>query len=297
MNEHENAAEEETGGVGQILTGAARGGTVNGFEHGAAVADVGGACETDRAGDLSRDVRKNIAIEVGHDDNVEGFRSVGHFGCADIDDPEFFFELGVFGADFIEDLVEEAVGELHDVVFGEAGDFFAVVLAGVFEGVADNFFGAGARDEFEALVDFVGLTVLDARVEIFLVFADDDDVHARMFGLDVGVVRNAGADVGVEAKRFAGGDVERFEAAALGGGNRCLVKDFGAAERFPRAGLDARVDAAEVNFFADFDGLFLNSRAGGFHDVERGGHDFGADAVAVRDGDGDKIRCHVCTCY
>jgi hypothetical protein len=29
--------------------------------------------------------------------------------------------------------------------------------------------------------------------------------------------------------------------------------------------------------------------------VERGRHDFGADAIAMRDSNGDKIRCHVCT--
>ena len=40
-----------------------------------------------------------------------------------------------------------------------------------------------------------------------------------------------------------------------------------------------------------------NARARRLHDVERGGHDFGADAVAVRDGDGDKVRCHVYRCY
>ena len=54
---------------------------------------------------------------------------VGQFGGADIDDPVLLFEIRIFGADFIEDLVEETVGHLHDVVFGEAGDLLAVVLA------------------------------------------------------------------------------------------------------------------------------------------------------------------------
>ena len=52
------------------------------------------------------------------------------------------------------------------------------------------------------------------------------------------------------------------------------------------------VIAAQVDLLADLDRFNLDARAGGFHDVERGGHDFGADAVAVRDGDGNKVRCH-----
>ncbi len=174
VDEHEDATEEEAGGIGEVLSGAAGGGTVDGFEHGAAIADVGGPGKADRPGDLGGDVGEDIAIEVGHDDDVEGFGRVGHFSGTDVDDPEFFFKFGIFSADLIEDLVKQAVGELHDVVFGEAGNFFAIVLAGVFKGVTDDFFGAGAGDEFEALVDFVGLTVFDAGVEILFVFADDD---------------------------------------------------------------------------------------------------------------------------
>ena len=114
------------------------------------LADVGGAGEADRAGDLRGDVGEDIAIEVRHDDDVEGFGRVGDLGGADVDDPVFLFDVGIFGADFVEDLVEEAVGHLHDVVFGEAGDLLAVVLHGVLEGVADDLLAAGAGDELEA---------------------------------------------------------------------------------------------------------------------------------------------------
>ncbi len=84
---------------------------------------------------------------------------------------------GILGGDFVEHFVKQPVGHLHDVVFREAGDLLAVVATGVFEGVADDLFGAGARDQFQALVDLVRLPVLDAGVEIFFIFADDDDVH------------------------------------------------------------------------------------------------------------------------
>ena len=129
VDQHQDSAEEQARGVRHILAGAARGGAVNRFEHGALAADVGGTGEADGAGDLRGDVGEHVAIEVGHDDDVEGFGGVGHFGRADVDDPVFLFNRRIFGGDFVEDFVEEAVGHLHDVVLGEAGDLFAVELA------------------------------------------------------------------------------------------------------------------------------------------------------------------------
>ncbi len=64
-------------------------------------------------------------------------------------------------------------------------------------------------------------------------------------------------------------------------------KHFGAAQRFPGAGLDAGGVAAQINLFADFDGLDRERRAGRLDDAERGVHDLGTDAVAMRNGDGN----------
>ena len=64
-----------------------------------------------------------------------------------------------------------------------------------------------------------------------------------------------------------------------------LRKTLRAQQRIPGAGFDAGGVAAQVDLFADLDGLDLESRAGRFQDLERGVHDFRADAVAVRDGD------------
>ena len=102
-------------------------------------------------GDLRRDVGENVAVEIRHHDHVERFGRVGHLGGADVDDPVLVLDLRIFGADLVEDLVEQAVGHLHDVVFGEAGDLLAVVQRGVFEGVADDLLAARPRDQLEAL--------------------------------------------------------------------------------------------------------------------------------------------------
>ena len=94
--------------------------------------------------------RENVAVEVRHHDHVEGFRRVGHFGGADVDDPGFLLDVGIFGGDLVEDLVEEAVGHLHDVVLHEAGDLLAIVQARVLEGVADDLLAARPRDQLDA---------------------------------------------------------------------------------------------------------------------------------------------------
>jgi hypothetical protein len=141
-------------------------------------ADVGAAGEADRARDLRGHVGEDVAVEVRQDHDVERLGGVGQLGGADVDDPVLGLDLGVLGSDLLEHLVEETVGHLHDVVLGEAGDLLAVVAAGVLEGVADDALAAGSADELEALVDLVGLAVLDAGVEVLFVLADDHHVHA-----------------------------------------------------------------------------------------------------------------------
>ena len=97
--------------------------------------------------------------------------------------------------------------------------------------------------------------MLDAAVDVFLVLADDDDIHAGMLGVDVGVVGDARAHVRVQAEHLPGGDVQALEAAALRRRDRRLQEHLRAAQRLPRARLDAGTVAAQVDLLADFDGL------------------------------------------
>ena len=63
----------------------------------------------------------------------------------------FFFELRILRADLIEDLVEQTIGHLHDVVFGEARHLLAVVPARILKRVAHDFFRTGPADQLQAL--------------------------------------------------------------------------------------------------------------------------------------------------
>ena len=127
------------------------------------------------------------------------------------------------------------------------------------------------------------LLMLDAGIEVFLVLAHDDDVHLGMLGVDVRVIGHARPHVGVEPERLARGDVEALEPAALRRRDRRFQEYLGAAQRLPRARLDAGAVAAQVDLLADLNGLDVDARAGLLQDLKRRVHDFGADAVAVRD--------------
>src|ERR1035438_10146892 len=107
-----------------------------------------------------------------------------------------------------------------------------------------------------------------------------------MFGVDERVIGNARPYIGVLAQGFPSGYIQTLKPAALRGGNRGFQKDFGSQERIPGTRFDPGAIAAQVNLFANLDGLYIQSRAGRVQDLERGVHDLGADAVAVSNGDG-----------
>ena len=115
---------------------------------------------------------------------IEGRRRIRELGGADVDDPVLVFDLRILRGDLVKDFVKEAISDLHDVVFREAGDLLAIVAARIFKSVAHDLFRAGPRDELEALRHLIGLLILDAAVHIFFIFAHDDDIHAGMFGFD-----------------------------------------------------------------------------------------------------------------
>ena len=197
MHQHQHRAQQQTRRVGQVLIGAARRGAVDGFEHGAVVADIRRARDPHRPRDLRGHVGENVAIQIGHHDDVESLRRIRHLGGADVHDPVFVLDVLVLRGDFVKDLVEETVGHLHDVVFGEAGDLLAAVAARVLEGIAHDLLAAGPGDELQALHGARAELVLDAGVAIFFVLAHDHQVHARMQRVDERVVGNARPHVGV----------------------------------------------------------------------------------------------------
>jgi len=125
--------------------------------------------------------------------------------------------------------MEQTIGHLHNVVFGESRHLLAVIADGVLEGVTHDLLATGTGDELETLIDFIRLPVLDTCVEVFFIFADDDQIHDRMLGPHVGAVAHAGAHIGIKAQRLAGGHIDALEARSLWRRQRGFVEDFGGA--------------------------------------------------------------------
>lgn len=67
--------------------------------------------------------------------------------------------------------------------------------------------------------------MLNACVEIFLVFSDNDQIHVRMSRGDVGRIHVARADISEEAQGLTNGHVEWFVTAADRSRDRTLQKD------------------------------------------------------------------------
>src|SRR5690606_17499779 len=123
----------------------------DGLEHGRVVADVGRAGQAHAARDLRGDVRADVAVQVGHEDDVKVLGRVGHLGHADVDDPVLRLDVRVFFGHFAENFVEQAVGHLHDVVLGEGRDLLAAVLPRVLERKTGDALRARPADNFQAL--------------------------------------------------------------------------------------------------------------------------------------------------
>lgn len=167
-----------------------------------------------------RAVGENIAVEIGRDDDVVGFRLAEEFVHHRVDDLFLDAEAGVLGLGErgAGGFAEEAVGLGEDVGFvGDCheGAGGCALCAGGAEGLPaqrdvachrGDAVGGVLGDAFDGFGDFgavgggVGAFFLD--VEVFCVFADDDEVD----GVGGGGGGFHGADVGVEVELFAEGD-------------------------------------------------------------------------------------------
>ena len=255
---------------------------MDGLEHRALIADVGGAAEPHRSGHFGGDVGNDVAVQVERDDHIEVAWTRSDARRADIDDHVIGDNVRVLAPDLVKHFVKEAVGEFHDVVLRHARHMLAPVDSRVLERVADDPFAAGTRDELEALIHFVRLPVLDAGIEILFVLPHDHEVDTGVLGRDVRIEAHAGAHVGVEPQRLANGHVERLEPTSLRRGDRALEEHARSSQRLPRRRFDARALSATVDLLTDFYDFRCNARPRRRKNAKRGFHDFWANAIAVR---------------
>lgn len=72
MLQHHNRGQKQRSRVCEIFSSNIRRGTVDGLENGALVADVAGGCQPKTADEAGAQIRKNVAVEIGHDQEDVG---------------------------------------------------------------------------------------------------------------------------------------------------------------------------------------------------------------------------------
>ena len=125
----------------------------------------------------------------------------------------------------------------------------------------------------------MALAIFDASIEVLFVLTDDHYIHIGVFGINKRVVGHARADIGVQPKSCACGDIEALVASTLWRSDRCLEKNLGTPQRFPCAGLDTRVNAAQINLLAYLDLFDCNTRSRLFNNMQRSIHNFRANTI------------------
>ena len=78
--------------------------------------------------------------------------------------------------------MKKAICLLHDIVLGEAGHFFSILLLCIFKGIPNNFLTTRSADQFEALHYLICLLMFNSGIQIFLVFPHNDHIHDGMLG-------------------------------------------------------------------------------------------------------------------
>ena len=257
------------------------------------VAVVARRREAEAADQPRGEVADDVAVEVRGDDDVELGRVLGHLVGDVVDDQVLGRDLRVLGGELLEGPLEEALGELHDVGLGRAGDLPAALAAGQLEGVADDLLAALAGDDLQALRDVRRLHVLDAGVQVLDVLADDDhvDALARVAGGHAGELAR-GADVGVRLEELAQRDVGALLAEADRRLEGALEDDPGPLDRLAGLLRHARRVAPLEDLGAGLGLLPVDGDAGRGDDPLRGPDDLRAHPVAGDDGDPVRLGGH-----
>ena len=178
---------------------------------------------------------------------------------------------------------KKAVGHLHDVGLVDTVDLPAFVLARVVEGEAGDAGTSLFGDDLQTFDDARHYFVLDAGVEAFGIFANDDEVHIRITGRNVGKVAD-GTEVRVELETLPQFHVDTREPASDGSRDRAFQADTRALDR-----LMQRLRDVFLVFFegpgACFESFPFEFHAGGFENAHRGAGDLRANAIAGDESD------------
>ena len=206
--EHELAGEDHRGRIHLVQALVPRRRAVRRLEDRRLDADVRARRDSEPADETGGHVADDVAVEVREHEHVELLGPLDELHAERVDEHLARGDLRVVLPDRPEDVEEEPVGELHDVRLRHSRDLAAMVRARVLEGEADDplrrlrahrldgdpraggdllRLQAVQRLDDRVRVLASGL-VLDPRVQVLGVLADDDDVDVLVARADPGYV-------------------------------------------------------------------------------------------------------------
>jgi len=259
---------------------------MDGFEHGAIVAEIGAGDNAETAYQACREIGNDVAIEVGQDENIEGLRPHHELHAGIINDQFAVFDTRKSRGGFTAAAQKQAVAHLHDVGLVDGDDFLSFLQGGVFEGRFRDFFRSDSGDDFQAFHHVGHYFVLDSGVEIFRIFAEDDHVDRKIGKTRFQPRKHAnGAEIHKQIQAFAQRHVDAGMAAGDGRSDGAFQTDFGAAER-----LENRVgQVLSGRFFRLYSGVHtipFNGNPSRFHRARRRVRYFGSNSITR-----DKRNC------
>lgn len=209
VSQHHDGAEEESSGVGESLASDIGSGAVNSLEDGALITNVAGGSETETTNETSAHIRKDISVQVGHDQDLVVVRSGirDHLQASVVEQLSVELNVGVLLGKLAGSVEEKTIGHLHNGGLVHGADLLPSNLLGMLESKSKDALRCLAGDELDALDNTINNDVLDARVFTLSVLSDEDGIDAVVWGLeaDDGL---AGSQVGEKVEGSAEGEVE-----------------------------------------------------------------------------------------
>ena len=179
----------------------------------------------------AREVAHDVAVEVRQHQHVVQLGLLDELHAHVVDDAVLELDpAGVVRRDRPAALEEQPVGELHDVRLVHGRDLAPAVGDRVLEREAGDPLRGLAGDDLDALRGIAADDVLDARVEVLGVLADDDEVDV-VEAADDALHRAGRAQVRVQAERLAERHVDAAEALPHRRRDRALDGDLVAPDR------------------------------------------------------------------
>ncbi len=277
--QHQGTGQDGGDGIRFVLPGDVRRGAVDGLKDGQVIADIGAGDDAQAADQAGAQVAYDVAIEIGEDQHVVGFRLEGELHAHVVDDQVLEADVGIALGDLAGDLQEEAVGHLEDIGFVHGRHLVATITPRIVEGIAHHAFRCLPCDDADRLGGLVGdHLVLNADVEALGVLPDDDHVDA---GTRARQPRHGAGrpDIGVEVECFADGHVDAAEPGADWGRNGALEGDPGGSN-----GIQHRYRQRGTCCFHHAGAGVMNipreGHSSSFKHPTCGTGDFGADAIS-----------------